>query len=379
MIVGNTLYSLDSDGNTRIWYMEIDGDRYRTINGVKHGATIVSEWTKAEEKNVGKKNYVSASMQAQKEVQAKYKKKLKDDYFETEEELGQVRFFHPMLAEKYKDRKKFIKDIREYGMSVKLNGGRCTHQAPGPITRTGEKFMTIPHISQSLSAFFAEFPNALLDGELYNFDYRQNLNDLMSLVNKTVNITQEDLTASENVVQLHIYDGFGFGAEQSSSYLERYEAINAAFANGKFHDKYIKFVPCLPIENEDEMMEFYRLRLEEGEEGIILRKWDAPYECKRSKGLLKMKPTDSKEVIILDINEGRGNWVGTGKVITVQDAEYGVYNVTFKGTKPDCIQFLADKAKWIGREVTITYNGLTGLNTPNFGQLNYRNCLEGKK
>ena len=49
-----TLYSKDTNGNTRIWYMEQNGHLYRTHSGVKNGQIVISDYSTAESKNVGK-------------------------------------------------------------------------------------------------------------------------------------------------------------------------------------------------------------------------------------------------------------------------------------------------------------------------------------
>ena len=53
-----------------------------------------------------------------------------------------------------------------------------------------------------------------------------------------------------------------------------------------------------------------------------------------------------------------------------------ITDATFKGTMEDCAQFLVDRDKWIGREVTFLYNGLTGLGSPNYSRVDFKNCLK---
>ena len=58
------LYTRDSLGNVRVWHMEQDDDKYRTISGLLEGEKVTSEWTVAKPKNMGKKNETTGSMQA---------------------------------------------------------------------------------------------------------------------------------------------------------------------------------------------------------------------------------------------------------------------------------------------------------------------------
>lgn len=73
-----TLYTQDTLGNTRIWYMVQNGSKYRTVSGLIDGEKVESDWSTAEGKNIGKKNETSASEQAKLEILAKYKKAAQD-------------------------------------------------------------------------------------------------------------------------------------------------------------------------------------------------------------------------------------------------------------------------------------------------------------
>ena len=70
----------------------------------------------------------------------------------------------------------------------KLDGIRCiirkTNEVVEAHTRNGKKIDAIPHILHSLEEFFKENPYAILDGELYNHDLRDNFNKITSLVRK---------------------------------------------------------------------------------------------------------------------------------------------------------------------------------------------------
>ena len=50
------LFSKDSAGRIRVWNMEQNDDKYRTISGLVDGEKVTTEWTVAKAKNEGKKN-----------------------------------------------------------------------------------------------------------------------------------------------------------------------------------------------------------------------------------------------------------------------------------------------------------------------------------
>lgn len=369
------LYSRTSTGAVQTWRMEHDGNgKFRTITGQLDGKLITSDWTIAKGKNIGKANETSPKDQALKEIAAKYKKQLKTGYFENVEDIDKETYVQCMLAAKYKDRAHEVSfSSGQWLLQCKLNGGRCLATKSGLFTRKGEKWMCAPHISKSLEPFFKKHPKAVLDGEFYSFKLRQKLNELMEIIRKTVNITEEDLRKSEEVVRFCVYDGYGFdGLDESVSYGIRQEWINKNIVG---HYDYIEEVPSEVIVSQAQFEKSYQRLLEDGQEGGILRKIHSPYEHKRSKYLLKVKTTDDDEAIIRDIKEGEGNWSGKAKVITLE-WEGKVFDASFKGSMKQAEDFLKNREKYLDCEVTFLYDGLTGKGTPNFARIDINNCFK---
>lgn len=368
-----TLYTRDSLGNVRIWHMQQHGDKYRAISGLKDGEKVTSEWTVAFAKNEGKKNATTAEQQATKEIEAKYKKQKKTGYFENIEEIDKVQYVEPMLAKLYKNyASKIDLENEEWIMQCKLNGLRCIATKDGLFTRKGEKYISCPHIFDSLNSFFKQYPDAVLDGELFNNEFRQKLNQINKLVRKTVHISEEDLELSKQFVSYFIYDGYGFGFDKEDAYHKRKQWIDNNLVENYSH---VSLVEDYFINNQDDLNNYYQSFIEEGHEGAILRKKDMKYEHKRSKYLLKLKPEDDDDAIIVDIQEGTGNWSGAGKIISL-DWNGKKFDATFKGTYEQSVEFLKNKNIWIGKTVSFFYNGLTGKGTPNFARVDIENCLK---
>lgn len=366
-----TLYSRDSKGKIRIWYMQQDLHKYRTVSGLQDGEKVTSEWTEAEPKNQGKKNETTAINQATEEVRAKYKKQKKTGYFHKVQDVDSFQYVEAQLAKQYKD---YALDFtkNEWAIQRKLNGNRCIATRYGLFTRKGERYISVPHIEEALEVYFEANPDAVLDGEIYNYDLRQRLNELSSLVRKTKNITQEDLDKSAKICEFWIYDGYGFaGTSETTKYSDRFKYITLLKEYFKLTP--IKILPYTILTSEEQFNQLYNKFIEDGEEGAILRKLDSPYEHKRSKNLLKVKPEDSETGTVLDIMEGEGNWSHTGKVWRLS-WEGKEFNATLKGSYEEGVQVLKDKSKWIGRKVTFLFNGLTGLSTPNFARVDILNC-----
>lgn len=413
-----TLYARAKTGAVLTWDIEIEDNKYRMITGQESGGKTISKWTIAEAKNVGQANETTGEQQAESEATSKWKKKLKSGgYFEDVKDIDKPLSFiepmlaHPLISKKTKKDKKTGKEHTEIEdrtpfiklpvmVDRKYNGMRQVTSAVGPKSRKGEEVKTAPHIWDALQPLFEKIPSLVLDGELYNHDYRHKLNELIHIVrtNAEHKITRELLAESERIVRYYVYDGYGFDlpndvlhmfpdgstekfpsgtpiTEDSPNILRR-EALKQLL-------KGIPYIVVVPYElclTMDIAKELYGGYIEDGYEGAILRNAKAPYQHFRTNDLIKLKPFDDMEVIILDIiDPGSGNWGGTGKTAKVRMDNGKEFKATFKGSRETAINILKEKDKWIGQKVTMTYNGWTGKGTPNFGQIDPNNCAVGDR
>ena len=227
------LYTKDSKGKIRVWFMEQADHQYRTIAGLLDGERAISEWSHAEVKNEGKINATSPVEQATAEIEARYKKQLKTGYHRNVKDVDASTYVEPMLAQTlHKLTKKPDYSKENWGIQCKFNGNRCIATKDGLFTRKGEKYANVAHIENSLKPFFAKYTSAVLDGELFNNDLRQKLNEINKLIRKTKHIEPSDAAMSEKMVKFYVYDGYNFECGyskilyESSPYSERKEWID---------------------------------------------------------------------------------------------------------------------------------------------------------
>ena len=159
-------------------------------------------------------------------------------------------------------------------MQPKLDGVRCVIQAEPysdkgniiPIvtaySRTGKEWKNIDHILEELVPFFTKYPNVILDGELYNHDYKDNFEQIISMVRKTKPTEEARLESAENV-QFHCYDII----DETMSFAMRNEFIKQAVP----HNHCIKHVPTNLVFRDDDAKVYHRRNLNNGYEGSILR------------------------------------------------------------------------------------------------------------
>lgn len=354
-----TLYKNDSKSKIRIWTIEQspDGSSYRSTTGLLDGKKITSLWTKCTPKNLGKSNEKSSVQQCTLEIKALVTKKKKQGYYSSIQDLKDSSpIFRPMLAKKYAGWEK-LKVLKYVISQPKLDGIRCIINKDHMISRGNEIISTCSHIHEELvkSGIWEKNPSLILDGELYNHDFKDDFQTLVSYIKKERPETKEH-------VQFHCYDTYNPNLPNLTNNV-RLPAFNLT---GSF--KYTKKVSSVIIFSENQLDEIYQKYIEEGYEGQMIR-LDEAYEQKKSKNLLKRKEFQDEEFEILDVEEGKGNWSGVAKKIICKNSE-GHKKETFKsGLKGDqtyAKKLLSEASKYIGGQATVRFFGRSDEGCPRF-------------
>lgn len=369
------LYRFDNKGKVREWHMETQGAKHRTITGIYAGKLVESGWTVTTAKNHGKKNAVTAEDQAFNEVEGLYKKKLKQNWTDAipnASEAKASRYFQPMLAERYKDLKaplNFPVDSQP-----KLDGFRCIARADGLWTRKGEKYASVPHIEEALKPFFEVYPFAVLDGELYNHELRDDFNEISSILRKQ-KAQPEFFEKSAAFIQYHIYDALSI-YDDPMPFRDRMAYNVGHKVGGMFGIDHpvIKLVATFTAGSQEALDAQYVQFREAGYEGQMIR-LDGPYQQDtRSKFLIKRKEFEDDEFEIVAVNPGLGNWSGRAKslVLRLNDGKVAsdgtdTFGAGMKGSQKFLEEVLANADYYIGKKATIRYDGYTPSGKPRFG------------
>ena len=376
-----TLYKKTTIGKTQTWEIEVSGNKFRTISGQADGKKITNNWTVCQGKNVGKKNATTGEEQALKEAEAKHKKKLEAGYHLNLKNISKKRFYEPMLAQDFKNKNRqseVMADLQQVdGGTVgtvfsqpKLDGIRCIAMREGLFTRTGKEITAVPHISEALEPFFKLYPNATLDGELYNHAYKDDFNKIIHLVRKQ-NLTDEHLAESAEMIQYHIYDAPVIGngkwaMTEKDLYSDRTSKLDASFVNLRLEKEgCLVIVPTVEIHGREQLDRCYEDYIEAGYEGQMVR-LDGPYENKRSPKLLKRKEFVDEEYKILGYEEGEGNRAGTVKHFKFKNKDGKEFNSNVKGSFSYLTKLLEIADTLIGKDATIKYFNLTPDGVPRF-------------
>jgi len=233
----------------------------------------------------------------------------------------------------------------------KLDGVRCLIQCDNGVvtaySRTGKVWKNIEHITLNLYKFFDKHPNVVLDGELYNHDFRDDFEQIISMVRKTKPDAEARAKSRDNV-QFHCYDIVNKKMKFST---------RDKWIKDNLQESYcVITVPTVQMTSEDGARLTHAVNLKAGYEGSIVR-LDTPYQCKRSHSLRKFKDFSDAEANIVGYEEGKGKRVGTLGKFIMQDDDGNQFGCPpGKGHNyKDLAIMLANIHEYMGQRATFTY------------------------
>jgi DNA ligase-1 len=357
-----TLYKITSTGATQEWTISVEGSTIVKRFGQTGGKIQEARDTITEGKNVGRANETTPEQQAQSEAQSQWEKKLKGKGYvqsvdaavagEVDERVAGG--IDPMLAHSFA--KQGHKITYPAYTQPKLDGHRCIAVITDGVctlwTRTRKPITGVPHINAALEA--ANLPNCVLDGELYNHDYKDNFEALGSFIKRP------EPKPGHEVVQYHVYD-----IVNDQTFTERIRTLCDYIILRTPHDGPLVFVETERVSDEDEALEFFDEYTSRGYEGSMLRNADSLYENKRSYGLQKVKEFLDSEYKITEVTEGRGKMAGKA-IFVCETADGKPFRVKMKGTLDSLRQYVDDPTLALGRLLTVQYQNLTADGVPRF-------------
>ena len=252
----------------------------------------------------------------------------------------------PMLA--HKVGKKDIDWSAKNFIQPKLDGVRCIFTKDGAYSRTGKQFKNVAHIEEDLEDFFKQYPETILDGELYNHDLKHDFEKIISLVRKQ-KPTEDDRSEAANLVQYHVYD---FINEFNPEYETRHNMLKMSLPIARS----MTLIANTLVESMEEAQMLHKVHLAQGYEGSMLRT-NGFYEQKRSYNLQKFKDFHDTEATITGYEEGKGKRQGTlGKFLMTDDEGIQFGCPPGKGyTYKDLANMLLNIHDYIGQRATFTY------------------------
>jgi len=257
--------------------------------------------------------------------------------------------FKVMLAHPY-GKKDFDKDSF---IQPKLDGIRCYITKDGAFSRNHKEFKTVDHIKDSFKPLFKKLPNLVVDGELYNHQFKNNFNKIISLVRKQ-KPNAEELDEATRYIQFHWYDYHYTNYKLGEGLDFRTRNFNIKDFISKINSRHIIEVPTHEVSSFEVAKILDEDFLKQGYEGSILRN-NKPYEQKRSYNLQKFKQFSDSEARITGWVEGQGKRTGTiGKFLAVDNNGVNFGMPVMDNYK--VMEKMYDIADWyIGKSATFTY------------------------
>lgn len=360
------LYSKKSTNKILEWNIKVEKNKDKTAKivvkyGQQNGKIITNERLITEGKNIGKSNETTPYEQAILEATSKWnQKKNRNGYVEIlkieEDNKIDISKIRPMLANKYENRKKYVK----YPCYVqpKLDGIRCLAYIKNNevilMSRNNKLFIHLDHIKKKLLKHDFDY---ILDGELFTKELE--FGEISGLVRKEILDTEDNKKIKK--IQYHIYDIININ-DINLGFSDRFKLLNELLKSNKI----IKIVKTELCEEESNIMEKYDKYVQDNYEGIMIRNYSGKYKLNyRSNDLLKLKPFQDADYEIVNYKEGEGR--DKGCVIWIcKNKNNEEFNVRPKGTLEDRKVLFNNGKKYIGKLLTVRYQEIMD-DIPRFG------------
>lgn len=333
------LYTRTSSGKLATWRAWSEGEKVYFEWGEEGGALQVASYTATP------KGKYSASEQACREVDARYRKQLKKDYYATRDEVPAGASDQPLIPMKAKEYDKNRKKVSyPCDMQPKLDGVRCTYR-DGKIWSYGMKEYQLPHVVKALQSL--KIPKGVvLDGELYCHGLP--LQQIISLAKRPRKESEQ--------LQYHIFDAILVG--EDLTWDDRLSLLQSIFASGV--PSGLADVPVVQVDNEEQLEQVWLGWATDGYEGAIVRNLGGVYRWNyRSSDLLKVKRFQDSEFLCSGIREDKN-----GRAVFTCESVGGKFSCSIKGTHEEQVAFVRDKNQWIGEMLKVKYLYLSDSGIP---------------
>lgn len=232
---------------------------------------------------------------------------------------GLIPEFNVQLANKYFD-KPAIVEGKKFAITTKIDGGRIIalkeNDQVSFFTRAGQKYEGLVDLEDEMSRLMPD--NWCLDGEI-TLLVRGNLSSKEAYKETMKIVRTKD--KEKHGIKMQVFDCMpveDFKQQQCDMpYKRRRRVLEALFDVTNF--RYFELLPKLYVgEDTSKITEILEEEIANGEEGIMINLWEAPYEFKRTNSLLKVKKMQTMDLEIVGFEEGEGRLAGTLGAILVR-------------------------------------------------------------
>ena len=232
-------------------------------------------------------------------------------------------------------------DLARYWASEKLDGVRARWDGEALYSRRGNRFSAPP-------SFLRGFPDQALDGELWLG--RGRFEELSGIVRRKAPKQESWRDIRYMVFDLPLCAG---------AFDERWRQLQAMFEI--VDAPHLGLVEQFRVANRGELMAALNATIAGGGEGLMLRRGSSLHRGGRSDDLLKLKPHEDAEAVVIAHLPGQGKYAGMTGSLLVETPE----GLQFKlGTGFSDAE--RRQPPPIGSTVTYKYHGKTNKGIPRF-------------
>ena len=215
--------------------------------------------------------------------------------------------FNIMLADSYAKCSNRVEG-KEFILTTKLDGSRiCVIKKDDKIilkTRQNKLYEGLIEIEED----FKDLPNGVYDGELLAKGVFENSAEQYK---ETMKISRKK--GIKKGLKMVCYDYIEniedfYNGKDLTECINRKNKLKEILSINKENIEYLE--PLYIGKDLNKIIEFSNLAVQNGEEGIMLSIANSPYECKRSKNLLKVKQFFEGDVYVTDVIEGDNKYKG---------------------------------------------------------------------
>lgn len=251
-----------------------------------------------------------------------------------------------------------LKGDEKIFISQKLNGTRCAFIGDKCMTRQGKEYTGLQHIVEELQELVGT--NMFVDGELI-YKNKEGLSDSEAFQKGTGIAMSKDEDKSE--LKLVVFDMFPldefWNGTSKEVYSSRRKNLNALAQDICLRgSENLEVVTCIYSGDDHSEIWWCLDKAEESDwEGIMVN-LDTPYECKRTKNLIKVKKFYTYDLEVIDVEEGDGRNKGTLGALVVKYKNNTV-NVGSGFTDDERKHFWDNKDDIIGRVIEVKFKEIT--------------------
>lgn len=252
-----------------------------------------------------------------------------------------------------------LKGDEKIFISQKLNGTRCAFVGDKCMTRQGKEYIGLQHIIEDLQELVGS--NMFVDGELV-YKNKEGLSDSEAFQKGTGIAMSKDEDKSD--LKLVVFDIFPldefWNGQSKETYSERLLNYILPLRN-KVTSNHFENVSVVPMfydgYDHTEIWSWLDYAENNDMEGVIIN-LDTPYECKRSKNLIKVKKFYTYDLEVVGVEEGDGRNKGTLGALVVKYKDNTV-NVGSGFTDEERKNFWEKREDIIGRVIEVKYKEIT--------------------